>query len=167
MGKVVDVEIDQDKLVRTCTVQYSLIQNLSEAARLTYKGVTKKIIRVAVQRLVLILPVEEQDVDHDQSQIAKRTTTSIDKKKEDEVRPKQKSLINEERNEDEIRTQQKSLIEEMIGDMIEYEKLTRNVMRSEVKITPDMNRQNIWVKDDDEDRMAWNLWYKANFNTAS
>ena len=116
---------------------------------------------------MLILPVEEQDVDHDQSQIAKRTTTSIDKKKEDEVRPKQKSLINEERNEDEIRKQQKSLIEEMIGDMIEYEKLTRNVMRSEVKITPDMNRQNIWVKDDDEDRMAWNLWYKANFNTAS
>ena len=53
----------------------------------------------------------------------------------------------------------------MIGDMIEYEKLTRNVMRSEVKITPDMNRQNIWVKDDDENRMAWNLWYKANFNT--
>ena len=33
------------------------------AERLAYKGITKKRIRVAVQRLVLILPVEDGDKD--------------------------------------------------------------------------------------------------------
>ena len=48
-----------DKLVHTCTVMYSLLAELRPADRLKYKGVTRKQLRVPVQRLVLILPVEE------------------------------------------------------------------------------------------------------------
>ena len=61
LGRVVTVEVDTDKLVRTCTVRYSLVQHMRGKDRLSYKGVTIKYIRVAVQRLVLILPVEEQE----------------------------------------------------------------------------------------------------------
>ena len=54
LGKIWSVEVDKDKLVRTCAVQYHLCNgNVSK------KG-TPKEIRVPVQRLVLILPVEEQ-----------------------------------------------------------------------------------------------------------
>lgn len=52
--------MDEDQLVRMVVVKYSLIQHLPEKDRLKYKGVTVKYIRVAVQRLVLIVPVEEQ-----------------------------------------------------------------------------------------------------------
>ena len=60
LGRVVSVELDDDNLVRTCVVKYSLVQHLPKADRLKYKGVTVKYIRVAVQRLCLIVPVEEQ-----------------------------------------------------------------------------------------------------------
>ena len=50
-------------MVRTATVEYSLLAELPEAERHLYKGITKKRIRVPVQRLVLILPVEERDPD--------------------------------------------------------------------------------------------------------
>ena len=60
LGRVIKVEVDVDGLVRTCIVRYSLIQHLAEKEKMVYKGVTKKYIRVAIQRLVLILPVEEQ-----------------------------------------------------------------------------------------------------------
>ena len=42
-------------------MQYSLLAELSEEERLKYKGITRKKIRACVQRLVLILPVEERD----------------------------------------------------------------------------------------------------------
>ena len=61
LGVVIEVEVDDDGLVRTVSVEYSLLSELSEADRLLYKGITKKRLRVAVQRLVLILPVEERD----------------------------------------------------------------------------------------------------------
>jgi hypothetical protein len=51
-----------DGLVHTCTVVYSLLAELSYADRAKYKGITKKELRVPVQRLVLILPVEEAEV---------------------------------------------------------------------------------------------------------
>ena len=38
---------------------YSLLAELRPADRLKYKGVTRKQLRFPVQRLVLILPVEE------------------------------------------------------------------------------------------------------------
>ena len=63
LGAVIDIEVDSDGLVRTVTVEYSLLAELAEADRLTYKGITKKRLRVPVQRLVLILPVEERDQD--------------------------------------------------------------------------------------------------------
>ena len=61
LAVVVDVEVDGDGLVRTVSVEYSLLAELPASERLSYKGVTKKRIRVSVQRLVLILPVEEAD----------------------------------------------------------------------------------------------------------
>ena len=60
LGIVLEVEEDQDQLVRTVTVVYSLIQEVESSKIRTLKGVTKKKIRVPVQRFVLILPVEEQ-----------------------------------------------------------------------------------------------------------
>ena len=52
--------MDQDPLVRTCLVRFSLVQNMPKKERDSYKGVTVKSIRVAIQRLVMILPQEEQ-----------------------------------------------------------------------------------------------------------
>ena len=60
LGVVIEVEVEADGLVRTVTVEYSLLSELSEADRLLYKGITKKRLRVPVQRLVLLLPVEER-----------------------------------------------------------------------------------------------------------
>ena len=60
LARVKEVEVDSvDGLVHTCTVVYSLLAELSYADRAKYKGITKKELRVPVQRLVLILPVEE------------------------------------------------------------------------------------------------------------
>ena len=61
LGRVVAVEVDPDQLVRTCLVRYSLVQNMPKEERDSYKGVTVKHIRVAIQRLVVILPQEEQN----------------------------------------------------------------------------------------------------------
>ena len=60
LGRVITTETDSDGLVRTCTVKYSLVQHMSTKDRLAYTGIKVKYIRVAVQRLVMILPVEEQ-----------------------------------------------------------------------------------------------------------
>ena len=54
LGRVTSVEVDADELVRTCTVKYSLCNG--EVGK---KAVVKE-IRVPTQRLVLILPLEEQ-----------------------------------------------------------------------------------------------------------
>ena len=60
LGRIVSVEVDPDQLVRTCLVRYSLVQNMPKKERASYAGVTIKYIRVAIQRLVIILPQEEQ-----------------------------------------------------------------------------------------------------------
>ena len=60
LGRVVTIETDRDSLVRMCVVKYSLLQHLPEKQRMEYRGITEKFIRVAIQRLVMILPVEEQ-----------------------------------------------------------------------------------------------------------
>ena len=60
---MIAVEEDPDGLVRTVSVEYSLLSELPAGDRLLYKGVTKKKIRAPVQRLVLILPVEERNLD--------------------------------------------------------------------------------------------------------
>ena len=62
LARVIEVEVDQvDGLVHTCTVVYSLLAELKQADRAKYEGITKKELRVPVNRLVLILPVEEAD----------------------------------------------------------------------------------------------------------
>ena len=63
LGKVSSVEIDADGLVRTCTVTYRLVRSdlPPEELRFYYKGLKYKEIRVPVQRLCMILPVEEQE----------------------------------------------------------------------------------------------------------
>ena len=61
LGRVTDVELDlKDNLVRTCTVVYKLVKPSSRNPRDFLKDITSKEVRLPVQRLVLILPVEEQ-----------------------------------------------------------------------------------------------------------
>ena len=60
LGRISQVEFDSDNLVRTCVVKYRLVKPVSEANRNTTGDVVHKEVRVPVQRLVLILPVEEQ-----------------------------------------------------------------------------------------------------------
>ena len=63
LARVIKVEVDKmDGLVHTCVVMYSLLAELKPADRAKYKGITRKELRVPVQRLVLILPVEESEV---------------------------------------------------------------------------------------------------------
>ena len=60
LGKVLSVETDNDELVRTCTVLYKLVRPVTTNNRNTVNDVVSKEVRVPVQRLVMILPVEEQ-----------------------------------------------------------------------------------------------------------
>ena len=62
LGRVNSVEVDEDGLVRTCTVDYRLVRSdlPVEELRLYFKGLKCKELRVPVQRLCIILPVEEQ-----------------------------------------------------------------------------------------------------------
>ena len=61
LGRVNAVEVDPtDKLVRTCTVTYKLVKASPNNPRDVLKDIVTKQIRVPVQRLILILPVEEQ-----------------------------------------------------------------------------------------------------------
>ena len=62
LGVVREIEISRDGLVRTCEVEYSLLSDVPDSERHLYVGVKKKRIELPVQRLVLILPVEEQDI---------------------------------------------------------------------------------------------------------
>ena len=62
LGRIILVEVDEDNLVRTCIVKYSLVQHLYGKNREEYKGVTTKMIRLAIQRLVMIVPLEEQTI---------------------------------------------------------------------------------------------------------
>ena len=56
-------------------MKYSLVQHLAPKDRFAYQGIKVKYIRVAVQRLVMILPVEEQvnfpDLSEEEKQAAK------------------------------------------------------------------------------------------------
>ena len=60
LGRVSAVEVDHDNLVRTCTVTYKLIRPITQNNKDTVRDVVTKTVRVPVQRLVLLLPVEEQ-----------------------------------------------------------------------------------------------------------
>ena len=60
LGRVIAVKVDADLLVRTCTVRYHLVKPVTKNNQDSLEGVTRKEIRLPVQRLVLILPCEEQ-----------------------------------------------------------------------------------------------------------
>ena len=77
LGIVRETEEDSDGCVRNATVEYSLLSELPEQERLRYAGITKKKLRVCVQRLVLILPVEEQE---DQSVSSDKKINNFSKK---------------------------------------------------------------------------------------
>ena len=60
LGRVKEVEVDpEDGLVRTCSVVYKLIKP-QKNKRDVFGKVTSKEVRLPVQRLIIILPVEEQ-----------------------------------------------------------------------------------------------------------
>ena len=61
LGRVDSVEVvPTDNLVRTCNVVYKLIKPSARNSRDVFKDITSKEIRLPVQRLILLLPVEEQ-----------------------------------------------------------------------------------------------------------
>ena len=60
LGRVMQVKLDEDNLDRTCVVKYRLIKSITDANRQAVDDIVFKEIRVPVQRLVLIIPVEEQ-----------------------------------------------------------------------------------------------------------
>ena len=61
LGRVSNVEVDvNDGLVRTCTVVYKLVKPTTKSSRDVFNGITNKKVRLPVQRLILILPMEEQ-----------------------------------------------------------------------------------------------------------
>ena len=60
LGRVKGVEVDEDNLVRTCTVSYKLIKPVTDKNKNSVGDVVPKDVWVPVQRLVIILPVEEQ-----------------------------------------------------------------------------------------------------------
>ena len=51
------VELEEDGLVHTVRVTYSLLRKLPKVERVEFKGITKKTIHVPVQRLVLIVRI--------------------------------------------------------------------------------------------------------------
>ena len=63
LGLVDKVELDSDGLVRTCEVAYRLVRSdlPVEEMRFYFKGLKYKRLRVPIQRLCVILPVEEQE----------------------------------------------------------------------------------------------------------
>ena len=75
LGRVIAVEVDDDGLVRTCIVKYKIIKDLPADRMKNYEGITNKFIRVAVQRLVIIVPREEQEhwpgISDEDSRVAK------------------------------------------------------------------------------------------------
>ena len=85
LGRVTDIEIDDDNLVRTCTVSYRLVRSdlPPEEMRIYFNGIKYKEIRVPVQRLCVILPIEEQGEDFlgysGIPEAAKKSWTSVEK----------------------------------------------------------------------------------------
>ena len=60
LGRVKAVQLDSDQLVRTCDVTYSLIKPSRRNSRDVFTKSVCKQVRLPVQRLVLVVPVEEQ-----------------------------------------------------------------------------------------------------------
>ena len=60
LGRVAQVEYDEDSLVRTCLVKYRLVKPITAHNKDSLDDVLNKEIRVPFQRLVLILHIEEQ-----------------------------------------------------------------------------------------------------------
>ena len=63
LGIVETVEVDQDGLVRTCQVRYRLVRSdlPAEEMRIYFRGLQYRKLRALVQRLCVVLPVEEQE----------------------------------------------------------------------------------------------------------
>ena len=63
LGIVLEVEVDEDKVIRTCTVGYRIVRSdiPAEEMRIYLNGLKFKKIRVPVQRLCVILPIEESE----------------------------------------------------------------------------------------------------------
>ena len=104
LARVVKVEVDKvDGLVHTCVVMYSLLADLKLADRVKYKGITRKELRVPVQRLVLILPVEEAEV---------KTAIAADDRVEDDGMTQTVDIVDDDPVSVEISAVKEEVIEE-------------------------------------------------------
>merc|ERR1711888_36416 len=65
LGIVREIHTSKDDLVRTAVVEYSIIRELTRQQRDAYAGITRKKLTVPIQRLVLIVPREEQLMEAD------------------------------------------------------------------------------------------------------
>lgn len=99
--------MNEDGLVRTCTVQYRLIRaDLPvEDLRIYFKGLTFKSLRVPVQRLVIILPVEEQGGAH---------ANIVTEEKGDEVITSEKIVELNEKEENEDKGDNDSVVDKEV-----------------------------------------------------
>ena len=99
--------MNEDGLVRTCTVQYRLFRaDLPvEDLRIYFKGLTFKSLRVPVQRLVIILPVEEQGGAH---------ANIVTEEKGDEVITSEKIVELNEKEENEDKGDNDSVVDKEV-----------------------------------------------------
>ena len=99
--------MNEDGLVRTCTVQYRLFRaDLPvEDLRIYFNGLTFKSLRVPVQRLVIILPVEEQGGAH---------ANIVTEEKGDEVITSEKIVELNEKEENEDKGDNDSVVDKEV-----------------------------------------------------
>ena len=123
LGRIVWTEVDDDGLVRTVGVKYSLVQNLTEKEKLKYTGIKVKYLRTAVQRLVLIVPREEQDnfVDITKEEEERAMDEALSEEQKKEVQEKTRNRV---RNNLTSMTKKKiSCFRTMLRDRVAYEKI--------------------------------------------
>lgn len=110
LGRVDKIEVDEDGLVRTCVVQYRLVRSdlPKEDMMIYFKGLKCKSIRVPVQRLVMILPIEEQLVE------VKTEDTKVENQEEINDDNLDEVVVDEE-----DLTGEKEQVEEIVGEKID------------------------------------------------
>ena len=144
LARVIAVETDEDGLVRTCTVKYSLLQHLPAKERLAYKGITNKYLRLAVQRLVLILPVEEQ-VDFPVALLADKQEAEKLTSQESSNYADSKAVLHVKLD----TGRQKSMVMGMLKDRHQFNMLTKGWVRTDEQCNTRTVQRTLWTKKQD------------------
>ena len=143
LGRVDSIELDDDGLVRTCVVQYRLVRSdlPKEDMLIYFKGLKCKSIRVPVQRLVMIYPVEEQTTMENNSGDVMREQIEeyIDEKIENEG---SKDEVAEDNNEEDV-----GELKQIESDNVEVMQENKEVINDEqVDSEYVVNAKSYWIK---------------------